>query len=169
MTPLITRSDLQAFYQISDAIVDDKLNQIIREAMINDLKPLLGRDFFYNVINNVGSHADILNPKSGTITGTDYEHVGLKEVLCHFVYGRLILFGDVISNPFGFTRKLGPRESSENLDYSTKKAIHHDKKSLAYNLWLEVKLYMNLSEYDGYDSCVTKPTRGGGLKITKIG
>ncbi len=113
MEILLNREKMQKWHQISDAIKDDKLNQIIKQSELQDLKPLLGRELFYLIKKTPADYLDILEEKSGEHQGTQYDHSGLEEVLSYFVYGRLIMYGDVINNPFGFTRKL--TKEGENL------------------------------------------------------
>lgn len=168
MKQIINRTDLQKYFQIADSCNDAKLKQTIRESLITDLKPLLGRDFFYAVTTTPESHGDILNAKSGTSDNIQYDHVGLKEVLCYFVYARLLMFGDVINNPFGFTRKLSQNNVSEKIDLPTRRALNTNYRDIAFNLWVEVRFYMNLVDYSTYVDCETQPTKAGKFKITKI-
>lgn len=166
MATLLNRSKLQSYHQISDAISDDKLNQIIEEAELEDLKPLLTRELFMLVKADPSSYVDILEPKSGSIDNVLYDHSGLEKVLSYFVYGRLVMFGDAISTPFGFHRKNS--STSEPLSIQDRRAIYNNQRQIANSLWIEVRNYIILSDLDGYNQRHIRTVRGSGFNIKKI-
>lgn len=168
-TPIITREELQNYKQFSKSGKNDKLNQIILEAQIQDLMPLLGERLFNAVLKDVKNagttYTSLLDGGEFTHGGVTYYHAGLKAVLSNYVYGRNIMWGDVIDNPFGATRKRNP--NSEPVDYATKKSFYQENKEFAFNLWLPVRRFLILTKEPLFMSNCKAPKRG--LRLRKIG
>lgn len=170
---LINRAQLQLYKQFSNTSYDDKLKQMIIEAQMQDIKPLLGRDLFNDVMidardNNGLKYKDLLEGVTYTdCRGIERDSLGLRVVLAEYVYGRKLMFGDVIDNPFGFTKKSN-NQSSELLSISEKKTNYNNNRQFAFDLWLEVKAYILHTGYE-YFNCSTKSKPSRRARAFKVG
>lgn len=144
---LITASDFGDYKTLSAALPADKLNAFIQEAQFSDLRKLLGDQFYRDVLDNVAtpSYAPLLN-------GTDFDnasitkhHFGLKTVLIHFAYSRLIMRGDVVSMPFGFVRKNNPDNTSVSITPAERRDIRDENIRLANDHFGLVREYLDLN------------------------
>ena len=172
-TVLIDRADIQQYKQMSASSFNDKLNQIVVEAQINDIKPLLGEELYNAVLKDVqtagntngSTYTDLLNGVEYTVGGEVRYNPGLKSVLIQYFYGRYIMFGDIIDNPFGATLKKN-NNSSQLLDYPTKKSIQIQGRDLGAKLWIDVRTYLIKTEEPLYDRC--KSIVRSKFKVKKI-
>ena len=73
-TILITKAEIQQYKQLSNSINQSKLEQIIKEAQFNDLRPLLGERLYNDVMTKVEASStdydDLMN-------GSVYEFGGI--------------------------------------------------------------------------------------------
>lgn len=169
---LIDREDLQRYKQISPSNNNDKLNQTIIETQLEELKPLLGEKLFNAVLSDVrtsgstdgSTYTNLLNGGNYTYNGNEYYNPGIKVVLANYVYGAYIMWGDVIDNPFGATRKLN--NNSEPIDMATKKSLYIKSKNFAFNLWNEVRRFLILTEEPLFNTKCSQ--RVGGFKLRKV-
>jgi hypothetical protein len=60
-TPLITRGEIQQYKQLSNSIHNNKLNELILQAQMVDLLPLLGEQLYYDVLNNTANWSELLD------------------------------------------------------------------------------------------------------------
>ena len=100
-----------------------------------------------------------------THSGVEYYHAGIKAVLSSYVYGRYIMFGDIIDNPFGATFKTN--NNSERIDFATKKSTYNNERNFAYNIWVDVRKFLIMTEEPLYKHLCQKPK--GQMKLRKIG
>lgn len=167
-TKLIIREEIQQYKQISKSIHNDKLNQLILEAQYNDLRPLLGDNFYLKMLDEIedGSivYNELLDGSVYNYNSIDYKNVGLKAVLSSYIYARLMMFGDVINTPFGNVIK--ENDSSSKPDTSVKKTFYQMNRNEAYNLWLNVERFMVRTSFTGYKSCRKNKNT---FKISKAG
>lgn len=171
-TPIITREEVQKYKQISSSNKNDKFNQIILEAQIQDVRTLLGERLFNAVLKDVQDtgdtngtiYTDLLNGGEYLSNDVTYYHAGIKAVLANYVYGRYIMWGDVVDNPFGATIKLN--NNSKPVDYATKKSFYSENKSLAFNIWTGVRKFLILTKEPLFMSC-SRPKRT--FRLRKIG
>ncbi len=172
-TKIITRAEIQQYKQLSDSGNDAKLNQVIIESQLSDIKPLLGERLFNAVLKDVrdatntngSTYTALLNGGDYTVSGTERFNPGLKSVLANHVYGRTIMWGDVVDNPFGASFKINP-QSSERIDMATKKSFYNENKNFAYNLWVDVRKFLILTEEPLFYKC-QEPVKQ--IKLNKIG
>lgn len=173
-TPIITLSELQKYKQISASGNDSKLNQLILEAQFQDLRPLMGERLFNAVLKDVKdtsntngtTYTKLLNGGEYVCNGVTFYQAGLKAVLANYVYGRKVMWGGVVDNPFGATIKLN-RNSSEPVDYATRKSFYNENKDLAFNVWLSVSRYLARTKEPLFISKCSKKRRSFNLR--KIG
>lgn len=138
---LITRNEIAEYCQISKTVNDDRLNETIRTAQINELRPLLGERLFDDILANTSNYNALLNGGTYTYNGVTYTNYGLKAVLAHYTYAYYSMFGDVTDTPFGMVNKLAG-DVSKPIDYSFKKSMFTVNKDKAFNIWLTVDNFL---------------------------
>ncbi len=117
---LISRTDIESFKDVSIHTTDSKLNQFINEAQVFDLRPLLGDEFYFHVVNNPGTYTGLIDRSDFDVNGSTFEHYGLKSVLVEFFWARYTRQGGFNDTPTGNTIKLTdfstetPKEDKRN-------------------------------------------------------
>lgn len=164
MQPLITRNDIARYRQLSKTPHDAKLNEMILDAQMMDLQPLLGERLFNQIIADRESHDALLNGGIYEHEGISYTNYGLKMVLSYFAYARYVMFGSVTDTPFSVVEKLGTE--SRPAEISTRKSIYTLNRQGALQLWENVKCYLTRVSYPGFEGSSSQPVAG--LRFTKI-
>ena len=163
---LIDRAEIAKYKQISKTVNNEVLNQHIREAQENDLKPLLGERLYNTVLANLSDYTDLLNGSFYTVGGVTYQNYGIKAVLAYYTFARYSMFGDVTDTPFSMVNKLNGQESTP-ISHSTKKAIYTENRNMAYNTFLTVDAFLRRTNNTLYlQSCSRK--NNAGLNFSKI-
>lgn len=162
---VITREEIREYKQISKTANDDRLNDIIIQVQINEIRPLLGESLFNDVLENTVNYGDLLNGSTYDYKGVTYQNYGLKAVIAYYVDAYWKMFGDVTSTPYGNVTKLN-QGNSEPITDSFKKSLFTVNKQSAYNIWLNVHSFIVRTEVPLYDICTIKRNN---FKITKIG
>lgn len=164
---LITRTIIKKYVQFSNSSYDDKMNEIILQAQITDLMPLLGERLYFDLLENTANHTELLEGGIYEYNGITYTNVGLECVLSYYFYARYCMFGDVISNPFGQSNKLNVNESKP-IEYPVKKAMFQANQQTAYTYWESVRNYLERNSYPLYmDDCI-KNNKVGSFRISKV-
>jgi hypothetical protein len=163
---LINRDEIREYKQISKTANDDRLNDIIIQVQINELRPLLGEDLFNAIMNDAVSYTDLLNGGVYEVSGITYQNYGLKAVLSYYIDAYWKMFGDVTSTPFGNVTKLSGGESEPITD-GFRKSIYIMNKQSAYNIWLNVELYLRRTNEPLYNICNVKRNKFNFRKIGK--
>ena len=170
MTPtlLINRDDIANYKQISKTTFDDVLNQHIKEAQFEDIRPLLGDRLYNDIIENTEDYEDLLD--GGVYTdnqGITRTNQGLKAVLVYYTDARYKMFGSVIDTPFSLVEKLNGNESKP-VDYNIKKSLYTMNRQMAYNLWLTVDAYLRNTNNTLYIGNCSNINQKRNFKIRKI-
>lgn len=166
-TPLITRNEIQQYKQLSNSINNNKLNELILQAQMVDLYPLLGERLYYDILNNTQDWTELLDGCIYEYNGVTYTNVGLKAVLAHYTYARYSMFGDVIDTAFGLKEKLN-NDVSKQVDYPMKKTLYEHNCNYAFNLWLNVERYIMRNNIEMYFKCGAKSDNKN-FRISRIG
>lgn len=164
MQLLITRNDIARYRQISKTPNDDKLNEIILDAQLLDLQPLLGEKLFNKVINAPENYEDLLAGSIYENEGISYNNYGLKMVLAYFTHARYMMFSSITDTPFSVVEKLN--NDSRPADISLKKSIYNLNREGALQLWNNVKQYIirtNDPDFNYY-----KNESATGMRFSKI-
>lgn len=169
MANLITRTDIALFKQISKTVYDDVLNSYISDAQFTDVQPLMGSDFYFDMIDNSTdpNYTDLLDGGIYSYKGEDFTNVGLKSVISHFAYARYIMFGSSLDTPFGLVEKTN--ENSFNVSVSGKQTIYKMNQQMAQGYWQNVEQFIlrNASDYPKWkNDCVQRKRN---FRISKIG
>jgi hypothetical protein len=106
MTILWTITDQQLIKPISKNRVSD-FAKLAEEVQIADLQPLMGFEFFQDLVQNSTSeyNAKLLNGGTYTYNSVDYIYSGLKYVLAYFLYARHIGQSNEFDTFSGLTEK----------------------------------------------------------------
>lgn len=165
---LITKQEIAKHREVSRSVRDDKINPFIEDAEFLDLKPLLGDELYYELLNNKTDpkFQKILEPQKYEYKGTAYESPGLKKVIAIFAYSRYVLFGSFTDTAFGFVQK--SNQDSDPVSDSHKRNIHTKEINVAHSYFNEVALYLNRhgKKYPNWKRC--KSRHKTGLRISKI-
>ena len=163
MQPLITRSDIARYKQISKTLHDDKLNEQILDAQLLDIAPLIGESLFNKIVSSPQDHIDLLDGGIYEHDGISYTNYGLKMVLAYFAYARYIMFSSAIDTPFSVVEKLS--DNSRPVEASAKKTIYTLNRQAAQQVWDNVKNYLIRTRHPDYTGCISKK---GSLRFKKI-
>jgi hypothetical protein len=164
MQPLITRSDIARYKQISKTPYDDKLHEQILDAQLLDLQPLIGESFFNKILSAPEDYSDVLEGCVYEHDGISYTNYGLSMVLTYFAYARYMMFSGAIDTPFSVVEKLN--DNSRPVEASTKKTLYTLNREAAAQVWENVKNYLIRTAHPDYKTCRTKQ---GGFRFKKIG
>jgi len=164
MQLLITRNDIAKYRQLSKTPNNDKLNEMILDAQLLDLQPLIGESLYNKLIAAPEEHEELLNGGVYEQDGISYTNYGLKMVLAYFTYARYMMFSSVTDTPFSVVEKLN--SDSRPVDASKKKTIYSLNRDAAMQLWENVRNYLLRTNYPDY-KCSNMRTSGG-LRFTKI-
>jgi len=149
-TLLINKNDFKDYKSISKGRDFDSIEQYIQEAQDLDLKDLMCRAFFYDIIKNYQEplYQDLINGCTYTnIYGYEVEFKGIKPVLVYFAYARYIFRSHVSDTPFGAVQKTN--EFSTPISSTEKRDIRDRYRTDAMQYWDEVKIYLN-DKYQSY-------------------
>lgn len=166
MQKLITRSDIAKYRQLSKTPNEDKLNEMILDAQIQDLAPLLGEKLFNKLLTVPEAFEELLSGGIYEKDGISYTNYGLKMVLAYFAYARYIMFSSLIDTPFSVVEKLN--SDSRPAEASAKKTVYTLNRDNAFQIWDNVKNYLIRTSYADFNACKTIANTGG-LRFTKIG
>ncbi|KGO85712.1 hypothetical protein Q765_14925 [Flavobacterium rivuli WB 3.3-2 = DSM 21788] len=164
MQPLITRSDIARYKQISKTPYDDKLHEQILDAQLLDLQPLIGESFFNKILSAPEDYSELLEGCVYEHDGISYTNYGLSMVLTYFAYARYMMFSGVIDTPFSVVEKLS--DNSRPVEASAKKTLYTLNREAAVQVWENVKNYLMRTVHPDFKTCKTKQ---GGFRFKKIG
>lgn len=164
MQKLITRNDIAKYRQVSKTPNDDKLNEMILDAQILDLQPLLGESLYNKILANPADHEELLTGGVYEVDGIDYTNYGLKMVLAYFAYARHIMFSSVTDTPYSVVEKLA--DNSRPVETTFKKTIYTLNRDAAFQIWENVKKYLIRTKHADFAQCQNPTSRG--LKFKKI-
>ncbi len=166
MQRLITRSDIARYRQISKTPNDDKLNEMILDAQLLDLQPLIGEQLYNLLLTEPEVHADLLDGGIYQHDGITYTNYGLKMVLVYFTYARYMMFSSVTDTPYSVVEKLN--NDSRPVEASSKKTVYNLNKAAAMQVWDNVKNYLIRTAYDDFATRKASAPASAGLRLTKI-
>ena len=166
MQALITRSDIAKYRQISKTPNDSKLNEMILDAQLLDIQPLLGEKLFNSIMASPESYSDLLDGGSYEHQGVTYTNYGLKMVLTYFTYARYMMFSSVTDTPFSVVEKIN-NDTSKPVESATKKTIYQLNRESAFKIWENVALWLTRTGNSEYKKHCGKNTSRG-MRFSKI-
>ena len=106
MTPLITINDIRARKSISLNVNEvAQLTPQILEAQDFDLRPFMGDEFYFDLVNNLENYEQLWNGCTYTFGGRQYTHEGLKTFLIYASYARYVTNASTIATATGLVSK----------------------------------------------------------------
>ena len=128
-----------------------KFDDLLKETLIKDVKPLLGFDFYQDIIQNESTTANALLLSGGTYTynSVTYEFEGLKTVIAYFLYANYIM-SNLVDTFTGFVTK--SNEDSQPASSGDKKNLRDQFREIAQQHWEDCKHFIqaNSSDYPYY-------------------
>ncbi|KAF2518247.1 hypothetical protein E0W68_09490 [Flavobacterium salilacus subsp. salilacus] len=167
MQPLITRNDIAQYKQISKTPNDAKLNEMILDAQLLDIQPLLGEKLFNAVMASPEDFTVLLEGGIYEKDGISYTNYGLKMVLSYFTYARYMMFASVTDTPFSVVEKLN--SDSRPVEATTKKTIYQLNRDAAYKVWESVHNWLVRTNNEEYKKNCGVANTNQGMRFTKIG
>lgn len=176
-TLLISLSDFAPYKALSTNLTTVKnLDPYILEAQEFDLKPLLGRELFIDLLDDFDSspslskYEDLFNGLSYTYEGDLYLHRGIIPILCYFTYARYILNSGGHSTDYGLRKKINQDSEEVSEIEKARRVTQAREGAIAY--WNDVKLFLDHKKSEDPDTyeywnCTKKTT--GLPRITGIG
>lgn len=143
MNNLLTPTQIQSFKDIGYKIDENKINPIIEQAQIVELKEVLGDRFYFDVLANKDNpdYAPLFSGCSFTYFDVNYYQDGLNALLGDYFMSKYVLQVNTNFTPFGATQKLA--QDSEPTDRNSLKDISTQQLQLAGARWEIIYLYLN--------------------------
>lgn len=140
---ILTGTEIKQYKDIGQKIDEQRINPIIEQAQITELKERLGSDFYFDVIGNLSSPAyqDLLSGSTFTVNGTSYYQDGIKALTADYFMAKYVLVINVNQTPFGATTKLS--NDSQPVDRNTLKDLSTQQMQLAGARWEIIKMYLD--------------------------
>lgn len=171
MILLITEADIQAIESFSgNTNFEKKVRPYINKAQEFDVRPLLGEEFWIDLVQNPATYTDLLDSKIYTYNGHTYQHPGLKAVIVEYAYSRYKGEANTHDTPYGLQIK--KNEYSDAVPDATVSRQQKNAIAAAEVYWSRVEEYLDrfkssypLWRFRCGDS--QRPT-GNGTRIRKI-
>lgn len=141
---LINKNDFKEYKQISKGKDVELIEQYIQEAQDLDLKEIVCREFYYDILKNFQQpeYQKLIHGETYTDSeGNEIEYKGIKAVLVYFAYARYILRGHITDTPFGMVQKTN--EFSQPVSSAEKREVRDRSRIDAMNYWQECKIYLD--------------------------
>jgi len=166
MIQLLSRSQAQLYKQISNSINEPKFNELVFQAQMVELIPLLGERLYYDIQQNINNYDDLLDGSTYEIGGITYTNVGLRAVLTHYWYAYHSFYGDQIDTAFGLREKMNNDVSSQ-VSTTMKKTTFEMNSRYAFTLFANVDKFLIRTNNPLYKCGTITPNRH--FRINKIG
>lgn len=169
---LIDKTTIKKYRQISNSLRDEKINPHIEDAELLDLRPLLGEEFYYELVEKVEDEDDLyttklLSPYTYTYDGKKYRHFGIERVLSLFAYARYKV-DPTTDTPFGTVEKRF--NDGIAAPSTTLRDIYKRNQQEAAQYFNDIQLYLNRNNnlYPTWRSGCSSSRISGGFRISKI-
>lgn len=138
---LIDKTEIAKHREVSRSVRDDKINPYIDDAEALDLKPMLGSELYYEMVENPtdAKYIALLDP-------VEKKHVGIKKVLSLFSYARYVLYGSFTDTAFGFVQKSS--QDSQPVGNEFKRNIYTKDRQAAVEYFKDIERYLNDNKTD---------------------
>ena len=146
MAYLWTISEQQAIKAFS-ANNAGRFDEIADITQIKDLKPLIGFDFYQDLIQNPATPANarLLDGDTYTYNGVTYEFKGLKYVLAYLWYANYVM-SNMVDTFTGFVVK--SNEDSQPASSGDKKNLRDINREVAMSHWEDCKNFLTVNSVD---------------------
>jgi hypothetical protein len=172
MTPLITINDIRARKSISLNVNEvAQLTPQILEAQDFDLRPFMGDEFYFDLVNNLENYEQLWNGCTYTFGGRQYTHEGLKTFLIYASYARYVTNASTIATATGLVSKNNIH--SEPVTDKTIARITEQSRSGSQVYLNRVTDFLNRNRADyplwRVTGCERETPYRAGIKIRQIG
>lgn len=152
MNLLIDKTDIARFKNISNHTTLERVNEYINDAQFQDLRPLLGDDFYFDILKNkaLPDYQKLINGDTWDLNGCEWSHQGLRIVLSEFTWGRYTYFGSYNDTPNGNTLKTF--EFSQPTPNADRKDVWKESKQRANSYFDIIKIYLDNSNFDKWNN-----------------
>lgn len=173
MTKLITVADIKVYKSLTTNTSGMKIDSEINEAQEFDLRPILGDEFYlallddFNASPSLATYSDLFNGVTYTYGAYQYQHDGLKAVLCYYAYARYLNNSNTNSTAFGMVQKRNDDSdpiSEKTLARLVGQAVSGAK---AYEQRILDYLSRNSSTYPLW-KCRVDNNKTGGMRISAV-
>jgi hypothetical protein len=143
MNRIVTANEIKNYKDIGNKIDENKINPIIDQAQLTEVKDMLGSDFYFDVLNNLNApeYQDLLSGSTFIFNGITYYQDGLKALTADYFMSKYVMQINTNITPFGATTKQNndsvPTERNSLKDLST---MHLQ---MAGSRWESIKLYLD--------------------------
>lgn len=146
MNKIITPQEIQNLKDIGSKIDIQKINPIIEQVQLTELKDLLGTTFFFDVLNNLDNpeYQDLLTGSSFTYLGVDQYQDGLKALTADYFMSKYVMTINTNFTPFGATIKV--TNDSTPADRNSLKDISTQQLQLAGSRWEVIRNYLTINQ-----------------------
>lgn len=173
MSNIITVSELQQLKDLGGKVDTNKINPIIEQAQLTNLKEHLGSIFYFDLLGNMDNpdYQNLLSGSSFTVNGVTYHQDGLKALLSDYFMSKYVLSVNINLTPFGATTKLS--NDSQPVDRNTLKDVSTQQLQLAGSRWETIKKYLDnnttlFPKWLNNNACGDSPSSERTFRIRKI-
>jgi hypothetical protein len=142
MSNIITAVEAKSLKDIGEKIDIKKIDSVIEQAQIVDLKGAFGDRFFFDLVGNLNNplYQDLLSGSTFAYFGVNYHQDGIKALLADYFMARYVLQINTNFTPFGATVKQS--NDSEPADRNSLKDISTQQLQMAGARLEIIKLYL---------------------------
>jgi hypothetical protein len=153
---LINKNDFKEYKALSKGRSIDIIEQYILEAQDLDLKDIICREFFFDILKNnqLPVYQKLIHGETYTdAAGNDIEFKGLKAVLAYFAYARYIMTGHITDTPFGMVQKTN--DNSTAITSTEKRDVRDRCRIDAMTYWKECEIYLKekIADFPKWKDC----------------
>lgn len=143
MNNILTFDEIKILKDVGKTPDKDKINQILEEAQITNLKDVLGSQFYFDLIDNLDNpnYQDLLSGSSFAYQTINYYQDGIKALLSDYFMAKYVLQVNVNFTPYGATVK--ESNDSSPVERNTLKDISTQQMQLASSRWEIIKMYLD--------------------------
>lgn len=173
MNNIITATEIKNFKDIGnkDKVDDNKINPIVEQAQLTELKTVLGDHFYFDLLNNLDNpiYQPLLSGCSFTYQGVNYFQDGIKALLADYFMSKYVLQVNTNFTPFGLVTKQST--DSEPADRNSLKDISTQQLQLAGSRWEIIKMYLDANTAifpKWHNNICDSETPNGGKRIFRF-
>lgn len=170
---LITLADFTPYVDITSNIdVVRNLEPYILQAQQMDLRPLVGEQFYHDLITNqtVAKYVELINGITYTPVNSllPIRYEGLKAMLVYWTHARYLTKANIKSTMTGLVRKENQYSEPLRPDELARLAADSRSMAMSYEYGLDLFLKFRTGIYPAYKSCHIGSESRSSLRVTSI-
>ncbi len=159
---IITVNEFKLLKDVGKEKVDEnKINKIIDEAQMTELKEVLGNDFYFDVLSNLDNPDYQVLLSGGTFAYKDinYHQEGLKSLLADYVMAKFVIQNNINFTPFGVVTKI--HQDSQPVERNSLKDMSTQQYQFASAKWEIIEMYLNSQSFPNWknNTCTSSTNR----------